>query len=66
MTRAKIVGGAFATVLILLALVAAYRAFEQRVDPAGTNSPTITPAGAAACSYAACAASPWRTRWQGT
>jgi hypothetical protein len=42
MTRAKIAGAVFAAVLVLLALAAGYRAFEQRVHPAAT-SPAITP-----------------------
>lgn len=42
MTRAKIVGGAFATVLVLLAL-AAYWALKQDVHPAAARSPAITP-----------------------
>ena len=43
MTRAKIAGGAFATVLVLLALAAGYRALERDVHPAGSTSPAITP-----------------------
>ena len=34
MTRAKIAGGAFATVLVLLAVAAGYRALNQDVHPA--------------------------------
>ncbi len=47
MTRAKIAGGAFATVLILLALAAGYRAFHKDVHPAAATSPAIAPAPAA-------------------
>lgn len=43
MTRATIAGGAFATVLVLLALVAGYRVLDQDVDPAAAASPAITP-----------------------
>ena len=43
MTRAKIAGGAFATVLILLALAAGYRALDQDAQPAAATSPAITP-----------------------
>ncbi len=43
MTRARIAGGAFATVLVLLALAAGYRALDQDVDPAAATSPAITP-----------------------
>ena len=43
MTRARIAGGAFATVLVLLALAAGYRALKQDVDPATPTSPAITP-----------------------
>lgn len=39
MTRAKIAGGAFAIVIILLALAAGYRALEQDVDSAAATSP---------------------------
>jgi hypothetical protein len=46
MTRAKIAGGAFATVLILLALAAGYRALDQDVPPAAATSPAITPSTA--------------------
>lgn len=46
MTRATIAGGAFATVLILLALAAGYWALEQDVAPAAATSPTITPSTA--------------------
>jgi hypothetical protein len=48
MTRSTIAGGAFATVLILLAFAAGYRALEQDVDPAATTSPAITPSTATA------------------
>jgi hypothetical protein len=43
MTRAKIAGGAFATVFVLLALAAGYRALNQDVHPAAATSPAITP-----------------------
>lgn len=43
MTRAKIAGGAFAIVLVLLALAAGYRALQQDVDPAAATSPAIPP-----------------------
>jgi len=46
MTRAKIAGGAFATVLLLLALAAGYRAFHQDVQPAAATSPAIKPSTA--------------------
>jgi hypothetical protein len=46
MTRAKIAGGAFATVLVLLALAAGYRAFNQDVHPAAATSPAVTPSPA--------------------
>ncbi len=45
MKRATIAGGAFAIVLVLLALAlaAGHRALEQDVDSAAATSPTITP-----------------------
>src|SRR5829696_6714593 len=43
MTRAKIAGGAFATVLVLLAAAAGYRALNQDVHPAAATLPAITP-----------------------
>ncbi|HEX9941168.1 MAG TPA: hypothetical protein VGG03_04070 [Thermoanaerobaculia bacterium] len=43
MTRATIAGGAFATVLVLLAVAAGYRALDQDVQPAAAPSPEITP-----------------------
>ena len=43
MTRAKIAGGAVATLLVLLALAAGYRAVRQGVEPAAATSPA-TPA----------------------
>jgi hypothetical protein len=43
MTRFKIAGGAFAAVLILLALAAGYRALHQDIQPAAATSPAITP-----------------------
>ncbi len=49
MKGSTIAGGAFATVLVLLALAAGYRALEQDVDPAAATSPAVTaPAAAAA------------------
>src|SRR4028118_1658436 len=48
MMIAKIAGGAFAIVLILLALAAGYRAFDQDVQPAAAPSPAITPSTAPA------------------
>ena len=48
MNKATIAGGAVAIVLIVLALVAGYRAREQDVDPAAATSPAITPSTAAA------------------
>ena len=42
MTRATIAGGAFATVLVLLALAAGYRALKQDVAPAAATSPATT------------------------
>ncbi|HKI02253.1 MAG TPA: hypothetical protein VKK31_09745 [Thermoanaerobaculia bacterium] len=48
MTRAKIAGGAVATVLILLALAAGYRALDQDVRPAVAASPAIRPSTAPA------------------
>jgi hypothetical protein len=47
MKRAKIAGGALATVLILLA-AAGYRALHQDVHPAAAASPAITPSTAPA------------------
>ncbi len=44
MTKAVIAGGGFAVlVLVLFALVAGYRAFEQDVDPAEATSLSIAP-----------------------
>lgn len=43
MTRATIVGGAFATVLVLLALAAGHRAREHDVDPAAATPHAPTP-----------------------
>ncbi|MFL6232680.1 MAG: hypothetical protein ACJ76N_06055 [Thermoanaerobaculia bacterium] len=43
MTRAKIAGGAFATVLLLLAAAGGYRALHPDVHPAAAASPAITP-----------------------
>jgi hypothetical protein len=39
MKRAMIAGGAFVTVLVLLALAVGHRALEQKVEPAATISP---------------------------
>ena len=52
MKRARIAGGAFATVLVLLALAAGYRALEQDVDPAAATSPAITASTATAAEEA--------------
>jgi len=52
MTKAKIAGGAFATVLILLAAAAGYRAFHQEVHPAAATSPAIAPSTAPPASEA--------------
>ncbi len=43
MKRATIAGWAFATVLVLLALAAGYRALKQDVHPAAAASPAIPP-----------------------
>jgi len=43
MTRATIARGAFATVVVLLAVAAGYRALNQDVHPAAATSPAITP-----------------------
>ncbi|HEX5716617.1 MAG TPA: hypothetical protein VF179_10690 [Thermoanaerobaculia bacterium] len=43
MTRSTIAGGAFAIVLVLLAVAAGYRALNQDVHPAAATSPAITP-----------------------
>jgi hypothetical protein len=43
MKRAKIAGGAFATVLVLLAVAAGYRVLHQDVHPAAATSPAIPP-----------------------
>jgi hypothetical protein len=48
MTRATIAVGVFATVLVLLALAAGYRALEQDVHPAAATSPAIQPSTAPA------------------
>ena len=42
MKRGRIAGGAFATVLVLLALAAGYRALKQDVNPATATSPAAT------------------------
>jgi len=44
MTRATIAGGAFAAVLLLLALAAGYRALDQHVHPVAATSPETSPA----------------------
>src|SRR3954453_2116583 len=46
MTRAKIAAGAFATVLVLLALAAGYRALQRDVRPAAATPPAIPPSTA--------------------
>lgn len=43
MTRATIAGGAFATVTVILAVVAGYRAVNQDAHPTTAPSPAITP-----------------------
>jgi hypothetical protein len=43
MKRATIAGGAFATLLVVLALAAGYRALKQDVGPAAATSPAVTP-----------------------
>jgi hypothetical protein len=43
MTRAKIAGGAIATVLVLLALAAGYRALNKNVHPVAATSPAVIP-----------------------
>jgi len=43
MTRSTIARGAFATVIVLLALAAGYRALNRDVHPAAATSPAITP-----------------------
>jgi hypothetical protein len=48
MTRATIAGGAFATVLVLLAVAAGYRALNQNVEPAAATSPAVKPSTAPA------------------
>jgi hypothetical protein len=48
MKRGRIAGGAFATVLVLLALAAGYRALKQNFNPAGATSAAPAPAAAAA------------------
>jgi hypothetical protein len=42
MKKGTIAGGAFATLLVLLALVSRYRALEQDVGPAAATSPAVT------------------------
>ncbi len=48
MTKAKIAGGAFAAVLVLLALAAGYRVLERDAAPAPATSPGATPSTAEA------------------
>ena len=48
MNKTTIAEGTAAIVLIVLALVAGYRALEQDVDPAAATSPAITPSTVAA------------------
>src|SRR6476661_7151082 len=48
MTRAKIAGGSFASVLLLLALAAGYRALHQDAHPTAATSPAIAPSTAPA------------------
>ncbi len=43
MTRATIARGAFATMVVLLAVAAGYRALDQDVHPAAATSPAIPP-----------------------
>jgi hypothetical protein len=43
MTRTRIAGGAFATVLVLLAVAAGYRALHRDAHPAAAASPAIPP-----------------------
>lgn len=43
MTRSTIARGTFATVVVLLAVAAGYRALKQDVHPAAATSPAITP-----------------------
>ncbi len=43
MTRATIARGAFAILLVLLAVAAGYRALDRDVQPAATTSPAIAP-----------------------
>ncbi len=52
MTRATIGWGAFATVLVLLALVAGQRVIEQDVDPSAATSPAMTTSAATAVAEA--------------
>jgi hypothetical protein len=48
MTKAKIASGGLATVLVLLALAAGYRAFRQNVHHAAATAPAIRPSAAPA------------------
>jgi len=48
MKRGRVAGAAFATVLVLLALAAGYRALKQDVNPATATSATPAPTGAMA------------------
>ncbi|HYG65647.1 MAG TPA: hypothetical protein VEL74_23895, partial [Thermoanaerobaculia bacterium] len=56
MTKAKIAGGAFATVLVLLALAAGYRAFQPDAEPGAAASPAATPSTSPSPSPSAAAA----------
>ncbi len=51
MTRATIAGGAFAIVLVLLALAVCYQTLEQDVDPAAATSAANTPSTTAAAAH---------------
>jgi hypothetical protein len=53
MKKATIAGGAFATVLVLLALAVGYRALKRDVDPTAATSPAITPPAAPSTAAAA-------------
>jgi hypothetical protein len=46
MTRARIAAGAFATLVVLLAAAAGYRALNQDADPAAAPAPAIIPSTA--------------------
>jgi hypothetical protein len=53
MTRVKIAGGAFVTLLVLFALAAGYRVLNQDIHPAAATSPAIIPSTPAAESHPA-------------